>query len=84
MYEENYEFEENDVAVLINIGASITNLNAVKGGVSIFTRDFTLGGNSVTEAIAANLAIPFEEAEKAKIEGTGDDEQAQEGYSVRD
>ncbi|MEK6534041.1 MAG: type IV pilus assembly protein PilM [Thermodesulfobacteriota bacterium] len=80
MYEENYEFEENDVAVLINIGASITNLNAVKGGVSIFTRDFTLGGNSITEALAANLGVSFEEAEKAKIEGTGDDEQARAAY----
>ena len=76
MYEENYEFEENDVAVLINIGASITNLNAVKGGVSIFTRDFTLGVNSVTEAIAQNLGVSFEEAEKAKVDGFGDDEQA--------
>jgi type IV pilus assembly protein PilM len=76
MYEENYEFEENDVAVLINIGASITNLNAVKGGVSIFTRDFTLGVNSVTEAIAQNLGVSLEVAEKAKIEGFGDDEQA--------
>jgi type IV pilus assembly protein PilM len=75
MYEENYDFDENDVAVLINIGASITNLNALKGGASIFTRDFTLGGNSVTEALAANLGVPFEEAEKAKIEGVGDDEQ---------
>ena len=80
MYEENYEFEENDVVVLINIGASITNLNAVKGGVSIFTRDFTLGGNSVTEALAANLGVPFEEAEKVKIKGTGDDEQARKTF----
>ena len=80
MYEENYEFEENDVVVLINIGASITNLNAVKGGISIFTRDFTLGGNSITEALAANLGVSFEEAEKAKIEGTGDDEQSRAAY----
>ena len=80
MYEENYEFEENDVVVLINIGASITNLNALKGGVSIFTRDFTLGGNSVTEALAANLGVPFEEAEKVKIKGTGDDEQARKTF----
>lgn len=76
MYEENYDFEQDDVAVLTNIGASITNLNVVKGGMSIFTRDFTLGGNSVTEAIAGALGIPFDEAEKAKIEGQGDDEQA--------
>jgi type IV pilus assembly protein PilM len=78
MYEENYEFEDNDVAVLVNIGASITNLNVVKGGLSIFTRDFTLGGTSVTEAIAQNLGIPFDEAEKAKIDGFGDDPQARD------
>jgi type IV pilus assembly protein PilM len=76
LYEENYEFDENDVAVLVNIGASITNLNAVKGGGSMFTRDFTQGGNAVTQAIASDLKLSFEEAEKAKIDGLGDDEQA--------
>jgi type IV pilus assembly protein PilM len=80
MYEENYDFDENDVVVLINIGASITNLNALKGGVSIFTRDFTLGSNSVTEALAANLGVSFEKAEKAKIEGMGNDEQARKTF----
>ncbi len=76
MYEENYDFEEEDVAVLVNIGASITNLNAVKGGGSIFTRDFTVGGNVITRAIADHHHLSFEEAEKAKIDGLGDDEQA--------
>ena len=76
MYEENYAFDENDIAVLINIGASITNLNAVKGGESIFTRDFTIGGNFVTEAIAKKMNVSFEDAEEAKITGFGDDEQA--------
>jgi type IV pilus assembly protein PilM len=80
MYEENYEFDENDVAILVNIGASITNLNAVKGGVSIFTRDFTLGGNSVTEELARNLGISLDEAEKAKIEGLGDDPEARNRF----
>lgn len=80
MYEENYEFDENDVAVLINIGASITNLNAVKGGMSLFTRDFALGGNAVTETLAANLGLSFAEAEKAKIEGIGDNEPARASY----
>jgi type IV pilus assembly protein PilM len=80
MYEENYDYDENDVAVLVNIGASITNLNAVKGGVSIFTRDFTLGGNSVTEELARNLGISFDEAEKAKIEGFGEDPEARRRF----
>jgi len=80
MYEENYDYDENDVDILINIGASITNLNAVKGGVSIFTRDFTLGVNSVTEAIAESLGIPVDQAEKAKVEGFGSDEQARSAF----
>lgn len=70
MYEENYDFEEGDVAIIVNIGASITNINVVKRGMSIFTRDFTLGGNAVTEAIQNKLSVTFEEAEKIKIEGT--------------
>jgi type IV pilus assembly protein PilM len=70
MYEENYDFEEGDVTVIVNIGASITNINVVKQGMSIFTRDFTLGGNAVTEAIQNKLSVTFEEAEKIKIEDT--------------
>lgn len=69
MYEENYDFEETDVAVLVNIGASITNINVVKHGMSIFTRDFTLGGNAVTEAIQQRLGSTFDEAEKVKLAG---------------
>jgi type IV pilus assembly protein PilM len=71
MYEENYDFEDNEMAVLINIGASITNVNVVRGGMSIFTRDFTLAGNSITEAIQQKLGVTFEEAENIKIEGPG-------------
>jgi type IV pilus assembly protein PilM len=79
-YEENYEFEDNETNILVNIGASITNINVVKGDTSVFTRDFQLGGNSITEAIAANLGISFEEAEKAKIEGQGEDDQSRESF----
>ncbi|MBM4315343.1 MAG: type IV pilus assembly protein PilM, partial [Deltaproteobacteria bacterium] len=80
MYEENYAFDQNDVAVLINIGASITNINAVKGGTSIFTRDFTIGGNFVTEAIAKKMNLTFEDAEQAKVSGFGDDEATREMF----
>lgn len=69
MYEENYDFEEGDVAVIVNIGASITNINVVKNGTSVFTRDFNLGGNAVTEAVQNRLSVTFEEAEKIKLEG---------------
>lgn len=74
MYEENYDFDEHEMAVLVNIGASITNINVVRGGMSVFTRDFALAGNYITEAIQQAKGITFEEAEKLKIEGPDGDE----------
>ena len=44
MYEENYDYGHEDVVIIVNIGASMTNINVVKGGASIFIRDFPLGG----------------------------------------
>ena len=69
MYEANYDFENNEIVIIINIGASITNINVIKGGMSIFTRDFTAGGNSITEGLQEKYRVPFEEAEKMKMEG---------------
>jgi type IV pilus assembly protein PilM len=69
MYEANYEYEGNEICVIVNIGASITNINVIKNGMSIFTRDFTLGGHSITEALQEKYSVTFEEAEKIKIEG---------------
>ncbi|MEA3470813.1 MAG: type IV pilus assembly protein PilM [Thermodesulfobacteriota bacterium] len=71
-YEENYEFDEEDVVVLVNIGASMTNINVVRGGGSVFTRNIMLGGNAITEALKEKLGVSFEEAEKIKIEGTSE------------
>ncbi len=67
MYEANYDFEEGDTVVLVNIGASITNINVVKNGVSMFTRDFPMGGNNITEAMRVKMGVTFEEAEAAKL-----------------
>jgi len=70
VYEENYDFDENDIVALINIGASITNINVVRNDASIFTRDFTLGGNTITESLSERLGVSFDEAERMKIEGS--------------
>ncbi|MEI6608507.1 MAG: type IV pilus assembly protein PilM [Deltaproteobacteria bacterium] len=69
MYETNYEFESTEIVVIINIGASITNINVIKGGMSIFTRDFTMGGNSITEGLLEKYRVSFDDAEKIKVEG---------------
>src|SRR5271157_5316073 len=80
MYEENYDFEDNEMVVLVNIGASITNINVLRGGSSVFTRDFMLAGNSITEAIGQKMGVAFEEAERIKIEGPDGDEAAEKEF----
>jgi type IV pilus assembly protein PilM len=80
MYQENYEYEEKDVVVIANIGASITSLNVVRNAASIFTRDFSLGGNMITEAIQSQYGVPFEEAEKIKLNGPEGDEYVKEKF----
>jgi len=50
MHELNYE-TETGITALLNIGASVMNINILRDGVSIFTRDITVGGNRYTEAL---------------------------------
>jgi len=68
MYEENYDYGHEDVCILVSIGASMTNINVVKGGASIFIRDFPLGGYSITENLQDKTGVSFEEAERVKLE----------------
>lgn len=63
MYEANYDFEAGDIVVLVNIGASITNINVLKNGCSVFTRDFPIGGTNITEALQEKKGVTFEDAE---------------------
>jgi type IV pilus assembly protein PilM len=65
-YEANYGSETNRVVALVNVGASAVNINIVSGGQSVFTRDVSVGGNAVTEAVQKELGLPFEGAEDAK------------------
>jgi type IV pilus assembly protein PilM len=65
MYELNYAFEDGTTA-LLNIGASVMNINILKDGVSIFTRDITVGGNRYTEALQRDFGLTYEDAEKVK------------------
>jgi type IV pilus assembly protein PilM len=80
VYEANYDFDPADIVAMVNIGASITNINVVKGGMSIFTRDFTLAGNTITEAIQSERSLTFEAAEAMKIDGPKADEAARNAF----
>jgi type IV pilus assembly protein PilM len=69
MYEHCYEPDDDSVTALVDIGASVININVMQGRVPAFTRDITTGGNQYTEQIQKTLGISFEEAERIKIGG---------------
>jgi type IV pilus assembly protein PilM len=66
MYGINYEVREGEVVALINIGASLMNINILKGGTFSFTRDIPMGGNKYTEAIQREFNVSYEQAEQIK------------------
>jgi type IV pilus assembly protein PilM len=66
-FEANYEPGPEDVVAVVNIGAQVTNINVVSGGVPAFTRDVSTGGNQYTAEIQRALSISFDEAERIKI-----------------
>ena len=72
-YEINYGIDPGRVVALLNIGASIMNINIVKGATSIFNRDIAVGGNQYTDAIQKELNLSFDQAEAlkkgARVEG---------------
>jgi len=65
-YEVNYGAGE-EVVALVNLGANIMNLNIVKGGVSLFTRDVQMGGSLYTEEIQKQFGLNSEQAELKKL-----------------
>jgi type IV pilus assembly protein PilM len=65
-YEVNYGVDPGRVVALLNIGASIMNVNVVKGRLTVFNRDIAAGGNQYTDAIQKDLNLSFEQAEALK------------------
>src|SRR6266508_1086500 len=68
-FEVNYQMSPGETVVLINIGASISNINILRDKVSTFTRDVTIGGSSFTEEIQKQLNVSHDEAEAYKVGG---------------
>lgn len=66
-FEMNHDVSSEEVSALINIGASVMNINIVKSGISLFTRDVQMGGNLYTEEIQKQMGLSSREAESMKI-----------------
>jgi type IV pilus assembly protein PilM len=69
LFEFTRGLQEDRTIALINVGASLSSLNIISGGVSSFTREIATGGNTVTEQIQKQMGIPYEQAEAYKCGG---------------
>jgi type IV pilus assembly protein PilM len=80
-FETNYSSRGETVA-LVNVGASVMNINVLHDGNSVFWRDVAFGGNLYTEAIQREFNLPREDAEKLKLGGDAGQVSAQQIDSV--
>jgi type IV pilus assembly protein PilM len=69
-FEVNYEPDPGQVVALLNIGASVMNINIIRGWIPLFTRDVSVGGNQYTDALQKELDLGFDDAEWLKMGGT--------------
>jgi type IV pilus assembly protein PilM len=65
-FEANYDVPADTIVALLNIGASITNIVVGRGGIPLFTRDVSVGGNQYTDILQKELDLSYEDAEKLK------------------
>jgi len=63
----NYDIAKEETVAIVNVGASVANINIVKNNISAFTRDIFKGGNQITEEIQRQLHVDHEEAERIKV-----------------
>ena len=67
-FEANYDTAGDNVA-LIDIGASKTSLNILKGNNSVFMRDVSLGCLQINQKIISLIDCSYDEAEQLKYGG---------------
>lgn len=66
LFEVSRGLDPSATLALVNVGASLSSLNVISGGVSAFSREIANGGHGVTEEIQRTLNVPFEQAEAYK------------------
>jgi type IV pilus assembly protein PilM len=69
VFEANYGVSDNEIVALIDLGASSLNVNILRGGMSVFTRDIQMGGNIYNEELQKRLGLNSGDAETVKLGG---------------
>ena len=66
MYHFSYPDAPETIVALVDVGASMININVMREGTSIFARDISMGGRQMTERIQREFGVSFERAENIK------------------
>ena len=67
VFEASYGMVGDEVLALIDMGANSMNVNILKEGISVFTRDIQIGGNAYNEEIQKQLGLSGDDAERVKL-----------------
>ncbi len=59
-------YDMNQIVALVDIGATKTDISILRGGTLFFTREFYIGGDDITDAIAKKLEVDPKQAETLK------------------
>ncbi|MBW1720502.1 MAG: type IV pilus assembly protein PilM [Deltaproteobacteria bacterium] len=65
-FEASYE-DITGCYAIVNVGAEELGINAIKDGISLFTRDSSYGGFQINQAIMEKFDVTYEEAERIKL-----------------
>lgn len=66
-FELCHPVSDEQVPMVVNVGASFININILHSGIPLFTRDVPMGGGMYTSEIQKQLAVSFDTAEELKV-----------------
>ncbi|MCY4321369.1 MAG: type IV pilus assembly protein PilM [Bdellovibrionaceae bacterium] len=81
-FEFNYDIEESENYMLLDIGKTTTNLTVVVKKQVIFARNINLGGDFFTSAIQKRMSVDYNMAEDLKISTVKEGEAPQDIVSL--
>ncbi|MBI5905565.1 MAG: type IV pilus assembly protein PilM [Deltaproteobacteria bacterium] len=81
-FELTHPVADEQVPMVVNVGASFMNINILHAGVPLFTRDVPMGGGMYTSEIQKQLAVSYETAEEYKLGKKDPGERAQKFQEI--
>jgi type IV pilus assembly protein PilM len=76
IYEVLPDSDAEKVTLLVDVGASKTSLNILKGNISLMMRDNVSGTDQILEELSGQLDISIEEAENMVSDGNNDEKES--------